>query len=72
MQSYNWTRGYGHCKNITLKMGQCPAQSYVDRILKHIKEEKFDATDIITPALPLDQGKHAYDIFDENAFCLSS
>ncbi|MPQ33932.1 glutathione-dependent formaldehyde dehydrogenase [Clostridium estertheticum] len=52
-------------RNITLKMGQCPAQSYVDRILKLIKEGKFDATDIITHVLPLNQGKHAYDIFDE-------
>jgi S-(hydroxymethyl)glutathione dehydrogenase/alcohol dehydrogenase len=52
-------------RNITLKMGQCPAHAYIDRILKLIKEEKFDATDIITHVLPLDKGKHAYEIFDE-------
>ena len=51
-------------RNITLKMGQCPAQSYIDIILKLIKEGKFDATDIITHVLPLNQGKHAYEIFD--------
>lgn len=51
-------------RNVTLKMGQCPAQSYIDKILKLIKEGKFDATDIITHVLPLNQGKHAYDIFD--------
>ena len=51
-------------RNITLKMGQCPAQRYVDPILKLIKDGKFDATDIITHTLKLDQGKHAYDIFD--------
>lgn len=51
-------------RNITLKMGQCPAHSYVDPILKLIKEGKFDATDIITHKLSLDKGKYAYDIFD--------
>lgn len=52
-------------RNITLKMGQCPAQSYIDPILKLIKEGKFDATDIITHKLPLDKGEHGYEIFDE-------
>lgn len=51
-------------RNITLKMGQCPAHKYVDPILKLIKEGKFDATDIITHKLKLDEGKHAYEIFD--------
>lgn len=52
-------------RNITLKMGQCPAHGYVDRILDLIKQGKFDATDIITHVLPLDKGKEAYTIFDE-------
>jgi S-(hydroxymethyl)glutathione dehydrogenase/alcohol dehydrogenase len=52
-------------RNITLKMGQCPAHIYVDRILKLIKENKFDATDIITHRLGLDKGEYAYEIFDE-------
>lgn len=52
-------------RNITLKMGQCPANSYVDRILDLIKTNKFDATDIITHRLELDKGEYAYEIFDE-------
>jgi S-(hydroxymethyl)glutathione dehydrogenase/alcohol dehydrogenase len=51
-------------RNITLKMGQCPAQAYVDPILQLIKQGKFDATDIITHRLALEDGKHAYEIFD--------
>lgn len=51
-------------KNITLKMGQCPAQAYVDPILRMIQEKKFDATDIITHKLSLEDGPHAYEIFD--------
>lgn len=52
-------------RNITLKMGQCPAHTYVPRILDLIKQGKFDATDIITHRLSLDQGEHAYEIFDK-------
>ena len=51
-------------RNITLTMGQCPVHSYVDPILKLIKEGKFDATDIITHRLSLDEGEHGYKIFD--------
>ncbi|MDF3005649.1 MAG: theronine dehydrogenase-like Zn-dependent dehydrogenase [Oscillospiraceae bacterium] len=52
-------------RNITLKMGQCPAHSYVDHILRLIKTGKIDATDIITHRLSLNEGKKAYEIFDK-------
>ncbi len=52
-------------RNITLKMGQCPAHTYIERILNLIQEGRFDATDIITHRLSLDQGEHAYKIFDK-------
>lgn len=51
-------------RNITLKMGQCPANSYIDPILELISAGKFDATDIITHKLSIDKGEHAYRIFD--------
>lgn len=51
-------------KGVTLKMGQCPAQAYVQPILKLIQEGKFDATDIVTHRLGLQEGEHAYSIFD--------
>jgi S-(hydroxymethyl)glutathione dehydrogenase/alcohol dehydrogenase len=51
-------------RNVTLKMGQCPAHSYVQPILELIQAGRFDATDIITHVLPLDQGSHGYEIFD--------
>lgn len=52
-------------RNITLKMGQCPAHEYVEPILSLIKKGEFDATDIITHRLDLDKGEHAYRIFDK-------
>lgn len=51
-------------KNITLKMGQCPAQAYMPKILEIIKKGEYDPTDIITHKLSLSEGKYAYDIFD--------
>lgn len=61
----NFPLGDFFARNITLKMGQCPAHTYVDRILNLIKEGKFDATDIITHRLSLNDGGRAYEIFDQ-------
>lgn len=52
-------------RNITLKMGQCPANSYIKTILDLIQQNKFDATDIITHKISLTAGVHAYEIFDK-------
>ena len=60
----NFPLGDFFARNITLKMGQCPAHAYVDPILKLIEEGKFDATDIITHKLSLDDGAHGYDVFN--------
>ena len=43
-------------RNVTLKMGQCPAIRYVEPIMNLIREGKFDATDIITHRLCLARG----------------
>lgn len=52
-------------RNVTLKMGQCPAHSYIEPILELIKTGKFDATDIITHKIPLEKGSYGYEIFDK-------
>jgi S-(hydroxymethyl)glutathione dehydrogenase / alcohol dehydrogenase len=61
----NFPLGDFFSRNITLKMGQCPAHAYIDRIYRLIKDEKFHAEDIITHRLALDKGEHAYNIFDK-------
>ncbi len=60
----NFPLGDFFARNITLKMGQCPAHSYIHPILELIKAGKIDPTDIITHKLPLDKGEYAYEIFD--------
>lgn len=52
-------------RNVTLKMGQCPAQAYVNHLLEWVKEGKIDATDIITHRLRLEDGEKGYEIFDQ-------
>lgn len=52
-------------RNVTLKMGQCPANSYIGTILDIIKQNRFDPTDIITHRISLNEGAHAYEIFDK-------
>jgi S-(hydroxymethyl)glutathione dehydrogenase/alcohol dehydrogenase len=61
----NFPLGDFFARNITLKMGQCPAHTYIDRIIGHIERGEFDATDIITHTLPLSNGEYAYDIFEK-------
>lgn len=60
----NFPLGDFFARNITLRMGQCPVHSYVNPLLKLVKENKINITDIITHVLPLDKGKYAYEIFD--------
>ena len=61
----NFPLGDFFARNITLKMGQCPAHTYVKPIMQLIQDGKFDATDIITHKLSLENGTHAYEIFDK-------
>lgn len=61
----NFPLGNFFSKNVSLKMGQCPATRYVDLMLQKIQNGEFDATDIITHTLSLEEGSHAYSIFDK-------
>ena len=61
----NFPFGDFFSRNITLKMGQCPAHSYIDHILDLLKKNKLDATDIITHRMSLSEGRKAYELFDQ-------
>lgn len=52
-------------RNITMKMGQCPATAYAGELLDWVKEGKIDPTDIITHRIKLDDGEKGYEIFDQ-------
>ncbi len=56
-------------KNITLKMGLCPAHKYIPKILDLVSSERFYAADILTHRLNLENISHAYNIFDKKEDC---
>lgn len=52
-------------KNLTYKIGRCPARAYMERLIPFAQKSKVRLTDIITHRLPLNRGVEAYRIFDE-------
>ncbi|RCX23618.1 S-(hydroxymethyl)glutathione dehydrogenase/alcohol dehydrogenase [Fontibacillus phaseoli] len=52
-------------RNINIKTGQAPVIHLIPELYEQIRTGRFDPTDIITHRLPLDQGEHAYQIFND-------
>lgn len=52
-------------KNITYRVGRCPARHYMERLLPVIGELEHDIASIISHRLPLAEGVDAYRMFDE-------
>ncbi|RIU96241.1 zinc-dependent alcohol dehydrogenase [Oceanobacillus picturae] len=50
-------------RNITLKMGQAPARSYMQELYRQITANEIDPTDIITHKLPLNDAAEGYKLF---------
>jgi threonine dehydrogenase-like Zn-dependent dehydrogenase len=52
-------------KNLTYKIGRCPAHFYAHKLIKEGIAQRYDVTNIITHRFPLSQGSEAYAIFDK-------
>ncbi len=52
-------------KNLTFKIGRCPARMYMDRLADIIMSNKYDFSSIISHEVELSQGPNAYKIFDQ-------
>lgn len=50
-------------KNLTYKVGRCPARHMMDELTPVVQQKKYDITSIITHRLKLSEGVHGYDIF---------
>ncbi|MEK6782781.1 MAG: alcohol dehydrogenase family protein [Bacteroidota bacterium] len=50
-------------KNLTYKVGRCPARYFMDKLLPMVQQKKYDFTSIITHRMMLNEGEEAYDIF---------
>jgi 2-desacetyl-2-hydroxyethyl bacteriochlorophyllide A dehydrogenase len=55
VQAYN--------KNITYKVGRCPARSMIDELLPVVQKGSFDVSPLITHRMKLSEGVQGYDIF---------
>jgi threonine dehydrogenase-like Zn-dependent dehydrogenase len=54
-------------KNLTLRVGRCPARALADELLPLVRSRRHDLAAIITHRLPLERGPEAYDLFDRRA-----
>lgn len=52
-------------KNLTYRAGRCPARSYMDRGLELARAGRYDLEAIVSHRLTLDEGRRAYEIFDQ-------
>lgn len=52
-------------KNLTFRIGRCPARAYMPRLLPLIREKADDLQALLTHQAPLQQGATAYTLFDE-------
>jgi threonine dehydrogenase-like Zn-dependent dehydrogenase len=50
-------------KNVTYKVGRCPARSMMDELVPFVQNKKHDVTSIITHRMKLEDGVSGYDIF---------
>ncbi|MBD8068696.1 zinc-dependent alcohol dehydrogenase [Bacillus sp. PS06] len=51
-------------RNVDIKTGQAPVIPYMPFLYDLFANGKVDPSDIVTHVLPLDQAKHAYEVFD--------
>lgn len=56
-------------KNLTYKVGRCPARFYMEPLLELLQQGRYDLSTIISHQQPLSQGREAYAIFAERRDC---
>jgi threonine dehydrogenase-like Zn-dependent dehydrogenase len=52
-------------KNLTYRVGRCPARAYMERLAPQIRERDPGITRVISHRLPLSDAEEAYRLFDE-------
>lgn len=58
-------------KNLTLKIGRCPARYFMEKLLPSVVAGKHDYSSIITHRMDLKEGSYAYNIFaNRNDHCV--
>ncbi len=50
-------------KNLTYKVGRCPARYFMDKLVPLVQQKKYDFTSIVTHRMKLSEGVSGYDMF---------
>ena len=54
-------------KNLSYRVGRCPARRYMDQLLPFLASGKYDFGPLLSHRLPLSEGAHAYRIFADKS-----
>lgn len=65
--SFAFTPEQAYNKNLTIRIGRCPARSLMPTLLPILRNKTYDVTAIITHRFSLVDGPRAYRIFDEKS-----
>jgi threonine dehydrogenase-like Zn-dependent dehydrogenase len=61
---FSFTPGLAYTKNLTYKVGRCPARHYMEILPPVVLRSQRDITCVISHHLPLADGPRAYEMFD--------
>ncbi len=62
---FAFSPGEAYDKNLTYKVGRCPARYYMERLLALVRKQKYDFRAVISHRMPLAHGVEGYKIFDQ-------
>jgi threonine dehydrogenase-like Zn-dependent dehydrogenase len=63
--AFPFSPGEAYDKNLTYRIGRCPARHYMERLLPLARRREPDLKALFTHRLPLEEGPAAYRLFDE-------
>lgn len=64
-KQFSFSPGEAYDKNLTYKIGRCPAKYYAEKLLREEVVQRYPVESIITHSLKLEDGAKGYDIFDK-------
>jgi threonine dehydrogenase-like Zn-dependent dehydrogenase len=64
-RNFGFTPNQAYDKNLTYKVGRCPARHMMDELTPVVQKHQYDFSSVITHRLPLKDGESAYDTFSK-------
>jgi threonine dehydrogenase-like Zn-dependent dehydrogenase len=64
-EGFSFSPANAYDKNLTYRVGRCPARHLIPRMMPLLQAGKYDVTSILSHRWPLDRGVEGYTLFDE-------